>query len=77
MRGQEVLGIQGGHAAGAGRRDRLAILLVLHVSGRDRAALEAAIVPHRNDPALTWTLSAPTLEDVFIELMNRGGGPLQ
>jgi ABC-2 type transport system ATP-binding protein len=49
----------------------------LHVSGRDRAALEAAIAPHRNGPALTWTLSKPTLEDVFIELMNRGEGPLQ
>jgi ABC-2 type transport system ATP-binding protein len=49
----------------------------LHVSGRDRAALDAAIAPHRNDPALTWTLSTPTLEDVFIELMNRGGGQLQ
>jgi ABC-2 type transport system ATP-binding protein len=43
----------------------------LHVSGRDRAALEAAIAPHRNDPALAWTLSKPSLEDVFIELMNR------
>ena len=43
----------------------------LHVSGRDRAALEGAIAPHRNDPALTWTLSKPSLEDVFIELMNR------
>ena len=49
----------------------------LHVSGRDRAALDAAIARHRNDPALTWTLSKPTLEDVFIELMNRGGDPLQ
>jgi len=49
----------------------------LHVSGRDRAALEAAIAPHRSDPALTWTLSKPNLEDVFIELMNRGGGNLQ
>jgi ABC-2 type transport system ATP-binding protein len=49
----------------------------LHVSGRDRAALEAAIAPHRNDPALTWTLSKPNLEDVFIELMNRSGGALQ
>jgi ABC-2 type transport system ATP-binding protein len=49
----------------------------LHVSGRDRAALEAAIALHRNDPVLSWTLSQPTLEDVFIELMNRGGGQLQ
>ena len=49
----------------------------LHVSGRDRAALDAAIAGHRNEPALTWTLSKPNLEDVFIELMNRGGGQLQ
>jgi ABC-2 type transport system ATP-binding protein len=45
--------------------------LNLHVSGRDRAALEAAIAPYRNDPALTWSPSKPSLEDVFIELMNR------
>jgi ABC-2 type transport system ATP-binding protein len=43
----------------------------LHVSGRDRAALEAEIAPYRNDPALTWTASRPSLEDVFIELMIR------
>ncbi len=43
----------------------------LHVSGRDRAALEAAIAPDRDDPALTWTHAEPTLEDVFIELMGR------
>jgi ABC-2 type transport system ATP-binding protein len=49
----------------------------LHVSGRDRAALEAAIARYRNDPALTWTASAPNLEDVFIELMNRSQGTLQ
>jgi ABC-2 type transport system ATP-binding protein len=49
----------------------------LHVSGRDRAALEAAIARYRDDPALTWTASTPTLEDVFIELMNRSRGKLQ
>jgi ABC-2 type transport system ATP-binding protein len=43
----------------------------LHVSGRDQAAFEAAIAPYRGDPALTWTKSEPSLEDVFIELMNR------
>jgi ABC-2 type transport system ATP-binding protein len=43
----------------------------LHVSGRDQAAFEAAIAPYRGDPALTWTQSEPSLEDVFIELMNR------
>ena len=30
----------------------------LHVSGRDAAALEAAIAPYRDDPALHWTQSA-------------------
>jgi ABC-2 type transport system ATP-binding protein len=41
----------------------------LHVSGRDAAALEAAIAPYRNDPALIWRRSEPSLEDVFIDLM--------
>jgi ABC-2 type transport system ATP-binding protein len=49
----------------------------LHVSGRDHAALEAAIASYRNDPALTWTLSKSNLEDVFIELMNRSAGTPQ
>jgi ABC-2 type transport system ATP-binding protein len=49
----------------------------LHVSGRDRAALEATIARYRADAALTWTVSKPTLEDVFIELMTRSGGQLQ
>jgi ABC-2 type transport system ATP-binding protein len=43
----------------------------LHVSGRDKAALEATIAPWRNKAGLKWQLSAPSLEDVFIELMNR------
>jgi ABC-2 type transport system ATP-binding protein len=41
----------------------------LHVSGRDDAALEAAIAPDRERPGLIWTPSQPTLEDVFIDLM--------
>jgi ABC-2 type transport system ATP-binding protein len=49
----------------------------LHVSGRDRDALEAAITPFRSDPALTWTDAAPSLEDVFIELMSRSPDDLQ
>ena len=40
----------------------------LHVSGTDRAALEAAIAPYRKPP-LVWTEVQPTLEDVFIRLM--------
>ncbi|HEV7635264.1 MAG TPA: ABC transporter ATP-binding protein [Bradyrhizobium sp.] len=43
----------------------------LHVSGRDRAALEAAIAPYRERPGSHWRLSEPSLEDVFIELMTR------
>jgi len=49
----------------------------LHVSGRDREALEAVIAGYRDDPALTWTLAAPSLEDVFIELMSRNPDDLQ
>jgi ABC-2 type transport system ATP-binding protein len=43
----------------------------LHVSGRDRAALEATIAPWREHKELQWRLSEPSLEDVFIELMTR------
>ena len=43
----------------------------LHVSGRDRAALEAAIAPYRDDPKLSWSVIEPSLEDVFIGLMGK------
>jgi ABC-2 type transport system ATP-binding protein len=43
----------------------------LHVSGRDAAALETAIARYRSEPGLTWTRSEPSLEDVFIDLMNK------
>ena len=43
----------------------------LHVSGRDEAALAAAIAPARDRPGLTWIQSQPSLEDVFIDLMSR------
>ena len=43
----------------------------LHVSGRDKAALEATIAPYRARGDLYWQPSEPSLEDVFIELMNR------
>lgn len=43
----------------------------LHVSGRDETALEAAIAPYRERSGLAWKKSEPSLEDVFIDLMNR------
>ncbi|MGJ5034200.1 MULTISPECIES: ABC transporter ATP-binding protein [unclassified Bradyrhizobium] len=43
----------------------------LHVSGRDRNALDAAIAPWRDKADLHWQPAAPSLEDVFIDLMNR------
>jgi ABC-2 type transport system ATP-binding protein len=43
----------------------------LHVSGRDKIALEATIAPYRDNTGWHWQHSAPSLEDVFIELMIR------
>jgi ABC-2 type transport system ATP-binding protein len=43
----------------------------LHVSGRDGAKLEAAIKPYRGDKKLKWERSEPSLEDVFIDLMQK------
>ncbi|HEY0300813.1 MAG TPA: ABC transporter ATP-binding protein [Rhizomicrobium sp.] len=43
----------------------------LHVSGRDAAALEAAVALYRGRPGLDWKKSEPSLEDVFIDLMGQ------
>ena len=43
----------------------------LHVSGRDAAALDAAIAPYRETSGLAWTHSQASLEDVFIDLMGK------
>ena len=43
----------------------------LHVSGRDKSALEATIAPYRDHRGLRWQDSEPSLEDVFIDLMTR------
>jgi ABC-2 type transport system ATP-binding protein len=42
----------------------------LHVAGRDAAALAALAETHRAE-GQSWTPDAPTLEDVFIDLMTR------
>jgi ABC-2 type transport system ATP-binding protein len=47
----------------------------LHVSGTDRTALEAAIASHRHPP-YRWTETRPTLEDVFIRLMDEASPDL-
>jgi ABC-2 type transport system ATP-binding protein len=47
---------------------------VLHVSGYDRALLEAALAPYRSDPDLVIRETAPSLEDVFIQLQQSNGG---
>ncbi|MFZ3357240.1 MAG: ABC transporter ATP-binding protein [Xanthobacteraceae bacterium] len=46
----------------------------LHISGRNSAALEAAITPYRGRPKLSWERSSPSLEDVFIDLMGQTPG---
>jgi ABC-2 type transport system ATP-binding protein len=40
----------------------------LHISGRDRAALEKTIAPYQDRPGLSVREEAPSLEDVFIQL---------
>jgi len=46
---------------------------VLHVSGYDRALLEAALAPYRSDPTLKISETTPSLEDVFIQLQQQNG----
>jgi ABC-2 type transport system ATP-binding protein len=44
---------------------------VLHVSGTNADALSQAVSPYRQEAGLQWTKDQPTLEDVFILMMNR------
>jgi ABC-2 type transport system ATP-binding protein len=44
---------------------------LLHVSGTDAGQLEQSIAPYRHRPGLRWSHSEPSLEDVFILLMQR------
>lgn len=43
----------------------------LHVSGRDKSALEATVAPYRDGRGWHFQPSEPSLEDVFIDLMSR------
>jgi len=43
----------------------------LHVAGRDPDALERAIAAFRDHRELHWSVTQPSLEDVFISLMTR------
>ena len=43
----------------------------LHVSGTDEAALDKSLAPYRERPGITWQRAEPSLEDVFIKLMER------
>jgi ABC-2 type transport system ATP-binding protein len=48
----------------------------LHVSGRDRTALEQALAPHRAQKGLLIQEATPSLEDVFIQLQEESSeGP--
>jgi len=47
----------------------------LHVSGRDRAALEAGLASRLADTQLTMKPIAPSLEDAFIHLMQSSRQP--
>jgi len=45
----------------------------LHVSGKDRKALEQAMAPYQGRPRLKIYEAPPSLEDVFIQLQNNNG----
>ncbi|MGC1863049.1 MAG: ABC transporter ATP-binding protein, partial [Methylocystis sp.] len=51
--------------------------MALHVSSRDAARLDEIARDFSTDPAHVWAKGAPTLEDVFIDLMIQAGGAPQ
>ena len=46
----------------------------LHVTGSDRARLEAALAPFMAEPGMAWHKVESGLEDVFIHLMHNADG---
>ena len=51
--------------------------MALHVSSRDAPQLDEIARDYARDPAHVWSKGAPTLEDVFIDLMIQAGGAPQ
>ena len=51
--------------------------MALHVSSRDAARLDEIAREFSKDAAHVWAKGAPTLEDVFIDLMIQAGGAPQ
>ena len=49
----------------------------LHVSGADKALLDQAVAPFRNEEGLRWSQEQPSLEDVFILMMNKASDNFQ
>jgi ABC-2 type transport system ATP-binding protein len=45
----------------------------LHVSSADEAALERTVARYRERPGYEWHASEPSLEDVFIRMMDEAG----
>jgi ABC-2 type transport system ATP-binding protein len=46
----------------------------LHVAGHDAALLERSLLSYRSRAGIEWSPAKPTLEDVFISMMDKGRG---
>jgi ABC-2 type transport system ATP-binding protein len=75
--GPDLAGLQSTLKARPGVEMAAAFGTALHVTGTDRAALEAAIAPFRGDRRYRWEPIEPSLEDVFIHTLARSRTPLQ
>ena len=73
--GNELAGLERTLRGLAGVDEVTAFGHSLHVTGRDAAALDAAVAPHQADPRWQWQRGEATLEDVFIHLMARVQAP--